>query len=214
MRLALSHARSWFAAGGRRSPVRFLAWTLAFTVGFSLVPSTVSAGNEAGGNEAGGNEAETPTASADVQGDSAMSEHYAAFAELLSGSTLVGHFTMPAASTEDGFHEERYEIRSVKKSERGDFWLFIARVKYGDHDITLPMPLEVKWAGTTPVITLDSVTIPKLGTFDARVVIDGKQYAGTWRHGDVGGHMFGRIETKADQETQGQSNGQSNGKES
>lgn len=130
-----------------------------------------------------------------------MSEHFAAFSELLSGATLVGHFTIPGMTTDKPLHEERYEIRSVKKSERGDFWLFLARIKYGDHDVTVPMPLEVKWAGTTPVITLDAVTIPNLGTFDARVVIDGKQYAGTWRHDDVGGHLFGRIETKADRKT-------------
>ena len=127
-------------------------------------------------------------------------EHFKAFSELLTGATLVGHFTIPGTKTDQPLHEERYEIRSVKKSERGDFWLFLARIKYGDHDVTVPLPLEVKWAGTTPVITLDAVTIPKMGTFDARVVIDGGQYAGTWRHDDVRGHLFGRIETKVDKE--------------
>jgi hypothetical protein len=43
------------------------------------------------------------------------------------------------------------------------------------------------------VITLDSVTIPGLGTFSSRVVIDGPLYAGTWQHDAVGGHMFGKI---------------------
>ena len=51
----------------------------------------------------------------------------------------------------------------------------------------------MKWAGKTPVITLDNVTIPGLGTFSSRVVIDGALYAGTWQHDAVGGHMFGRI---------------------
>jgi hypothetical protein len=41
---------------------------------------------------------------------------------------------------------------------------------------------------------LDNVAIPGLGTFDARVIIDGNRYAGTWTHGEVGGHMFGKIE--------------------
>jgi hypothetical protein len=53
--------------------------------------------------------------------------------------------------------------------------------------------VEVKWAGKTPVITLDNVTIPGLGTFSSRVVIDGPLYAGTWQHDAVGGHMFGKI---------------------
>ena len=45
-----------------------------------------------------------------------------------------------------------------------------------------------------PVISLDNLTIPGLGTFSAHVVIDGKNYAGTWKHGKAGGHMCGLIE--------------------
>ena len=111
--------------------------------------------------------------------------HYIEFADRLTGATLVGHFTIPGLDLEKPLHEERYEIRSVTKMGNGDYWLFLARIKYGDHDITVPMPLEVKWAGKTAVITLDHVTIPKLGTFDARVVIDGARYAGTWQHDEI-----------------------------
>ena len=67
------------------------------------------------------------------------------------------------------------------------------RIKYGKRDVTLPMPIPVKWVGDTPVISLDKLTLPGLGTFSAHVVIDGKKYAGTWSHGKVGGHMFGTI---------------------
>ena len=77
---------------------------------------------------------------------------------------------------------------------QGDYWIFNARIKYGKTDITLPMPLQVKWAEGKPVIYLDNVTIPGLGTFSSYTVIDGDKYAGTWQHGDVGGHMFGIIE--------------------
>ena len=76
---------------------------------------------------------------------------------------------------------------------QGDYWVFTARIKYGKKDITLPMPLQVKWAGNKPVIYLDNVTIPGLGTFSSYTVIDGDKYSGTWQHGDVGGHMFGTI---------------------
>jgi hypothetical protein len=41
---------------------------------------------------------------------------------------------------------------------------------------------------------LDRVTIPALGTFSARVVLDEGRYAGTWSHDDKGGHLFGVIE--------------------
>lgn len=115
------------------------------------------------------------------------------FAETMSGAKLVGNFTVDGMPT-DKMIKEEYHIISAEKADKGDYWLITARVKYGKTDITLPMPLEVKWAGKTPVITLDAVTIPGLGTFDAKVVIDGKRYAGTWQHGKFGGLLFGAIE--------------------
>jgi hypothetical protein len=77
--------------------------------------------------------------------------------------------------------------------DEGDYWLFKVRIKYGGRDVTVPIPIEVKWAANTPVITLDNVEVPLMGSFSSRVVIDGDKYAGTWSHGDVGGHLFGRI---------------------
>jgi hypothetical protein len=50
------------------------------------------------------------------------------------------------------------------------------------------------WAGDTPIIEMTDVTIPRLGTFSARVFFYGDRYAGTWQHGQYGGHMFGRIQ--------------------
>ncbi len=132
----------------------------------------------------------------DAKPNAEMREAFEAFSKRLDDAVLVGHFTISGQENKS-LHEERYEIRSVTKMPAGDYWLFQARIKYGKHDITLPLPLEVRWAGKTPVITLDSVTIPALGTFNARVVIDGDRYAGTWDHGEVGGHLFGRIEKRA-----------------
>lgn len=116
-----------------------------------------------------------------------------AFSKKLSGAVLVGQFTVDGKEDENPIRE-RYEIKSVTKMPEGDYWLFKARIKYGDKDLTVPMPLIVKWAGKTPMITLDKVAIPTMGTFDAKVVIDGDRYAGTWQHDAVGGHMFGKIE--------------------
>jgi len=116
------------------------------------------------------------------------------FESTLTNAVLSGKFTITGKQAPP--HEESYTIRSVKKMSQGDYWLFTARIKYGKHDVTLPMPIPVKWAGDTPVISLDKLTLPGLGTFSAHVVIDGDKYAGTWLHGEVGGHMFGTI-TKA-----------------
>ncbi|MCP4193616.1 MAG: hypothetical protein GY768_23640 [Planctomycetaceae bacterium] len=122
----------------------------------------------------------------------------------MSNSTLVGNFTIDGQSGE--MKEERYELKGVSKLPLGDYWMFRARIRYGDHDVTVPLSLQVKWAATTPVITLDKVTVPGLGTFNARVLIDGDRYAGTWDHGEVGGLLFGRIEhQEAKSEKQGES---------
>lgn len=117
---------------------------------------------------------------------------FAAFEKLLTQAKLVGRFTILGQS--GAGKKEEYTISSVKKMPQGDFWLFNARLKYGSTDMTLPLPLEVKWAGKTPVITLTETTIPGLGTFSARVVIHGGQYAGIWKHGKHSGQMFGEIQ--------------------
>jgi hypothetical protein len=121
-------------------------------------------------------------------------ERNAKLAKYLTQTRWTGKFTM--TGREDGpLVEENYEIIEATKADEGDFWNLVARIKYGDKDVTLPLPsFEIKWAGETPVITVDKMTIPGMGTFDARVLIRKGQYAGTWSHGAVGGHMFGKIE--------------------
>ena len=116
---------------------------------------------------------------------------FAALEKQLSGTKFIGGFTIDGK--EGAPAKEEYTILSVKKIGKGDLFLFRARVKYGKTDITLPMPLPIKWAGDTPVISLDNLSIPGLGIFSAHVVIDGDKYAGTWKHGKVGGHLFGKI---------------------
>jgi len=131
-------------------------------------------------------------------------ELFKQFEETLSGATLAGHFTVTGKPT-DKLRKEEYKITGVTKLEEGDYWLFKTRIKYGSHDVEVPIALEVKWAGSTPVITLDEIKIPALGTFSARVAIDGDKYAGTWTHGKVGGHLFGDIVKPDAEETKEES---------
>lgn len=114
------------------------------------------------------------------------------FQARLSGAVLVGSFTVDGKNAKPP-REERYEIKKVTK-QKEDIWLFHARIQYGDKDVTVPVPLYVKWAGDTPVLTLTDLAIPNMGTFTARVLIYRDHYAGYWQHGDVKGTMFGRIE--------------------
>lgn len=111
----------------------------------------------------------------------------------LTGAKMVGKFTI-TGKDEAPLAREEYLIKSAQKLPEGDFWLLKAHIKYGKTDSTFPIPLEIKWAGDTPVITLTNLTIPGLGTFSSRVVIYEGRYAGTWQHDKVGGHLFGTIE--------------------
>lgn len=139
----------------------------------------------------------------EVATEKRMQELLKAFEKRMSSSKLIGQFTITGMENEKPRIEE-YHILSVRKLEKGDYWELKARIKYGDHDITWPIQVEVKWAGGTPVITVDRLTIPRLGTFDARVLIRKQQYAGTWSHDAVGGHMFGRIEKLTEEDLKNQ----------
>jgi len=115
------------------------------------------------------------------------------FATRLSGATLVGHFTDSSRPRPTTLHEERYILESVRKLDSGQ-WLFQARIQYGEHNLTLPLTLPVEWADDTPVILVNNLPVPGLGTFSARVLIHNGYYAGYWRAVDHGGHLFGRVE--------------------
>jgi hypothetical protein len=113
------------------------------------------------------------------------------FSEMLSGVTLKGRFTSDRNDTAPS-HEDQYDIQSVTKV-LGDYWLFQVRIKYGNHDRTLPLPLRVVWAGDTPVITLDNMAVPGFGAFTARVMIFEGRYTGIWDGAGHGGVMVGTI---------------------
>ena len=119
-------------------------------------------------------------------------ERFAALEKSLTGATLVGNFTVTGQAKTD-LNEERYELQSVRHLE-GQLWLFQARIRYGEHDVTLPLTLPVRWAGDTPVICVDNMGFPGLGTYTARVMIYADHYAGFWSGGDQGGHLFGVVQ--------------------
>ena len=116
----------------------------------------------------------------------------------LSGTTFVGRWCLIADDKLGAEKEETYTINSVTKLG-GTIWLINARVQYANRDLNVPIPVAIKWAGDTPVITLTDLTIPGLGTYTARVVIYGKTYAGTWSGGEHRGLLQGLI--KKNEET-------------
>ncbi|MDG2129307.1 MAG: hypothetical protein P8K08_15015 [Fuerstiella sp.] len=136
---------------------------------------------------------------APVQADESAAREKA-FSSRMSNVTLVGSFTVDG-KTDELPKAERYEIKSVTKLG-GNLWTFLTRVKYGNVDTKVPITVPLEWAGDTPMVSLTDATLPGLGSaFSARVIFHENRYAGTWQHGKVGGHMFGRIE-KTEVQTQ------------
>jgi hypothetical protein len=114
------------------------------------------------------------------------------FKKRFANVRMSGHFTLDGQEN-DRFQKEEYVVTGATKLGNGDLWAITARIKFNDVDVAVPVPVQVKWAGDTPVIVLDKVNIPGLGTFSARVLLDEGRYAGTWTHDEKGGHMFGTI---------------------
>jgi hypothetical protein len=115
------------------------------------------------------------------------------FKELMTGATFNGRWCMLRDGKLGEEREEKYTIEGASKSG-GDVWLIYARIQYGNKDVRVPVPVRLLWAGDTPVITLDNVSLPGLGTYSARVLVYDKTYAGTWSAGDHGGMLHGVIE--------------------
>jgi len=135
-------------------------------------------------------------AAEDSADEKEIAERDAVFTKSMENCVLVGSFTIDGKDSDEPLKAERYEIESVAKAS-DNLWIFNARVKYGKLDTKLPITVPMEWAGDTPVVTLTNASLPGLGEgFSARVLFYEDRYAGTWQHGPVGGHMFGKIERK------------------
>ena len=142
---------------------------------------------------AGADDAPLPAATADAE---ALTPEEQSFADLLTGADLVGSFTVDGQ--EGTPRQDRYSITKAFKL-KGNTWAIHARIKYGDVDITVPVAVKVDWAGKTPVLSVADLKIPGLGNeFGSSILFQGDRYAGTWEHGKVGGHMWGRVERTPD----------------
>jgi hypothetical protein len=164
---------------------RWLSGSIPLAILFGLIATARSETPKAGAN------AQPPATTEPARVDQAALDK--SFAEQLTGAVFAGSYSVTTGGKEQAAQMEKYTIARVSKL-KDDYWLFSARIQYGKTDITVPMSLQVKWAGDTPVITLTNLTIPGLGTFTSRVLIHGDRYAGTWQHDKTGGHLWGRIE--------------------
>ncbi len=113
----------------------------------------------------------------------------------LTGAQLKGSFTVSDDDPGEAgprLRNESYDLAEVRKLANGQ-WLFKARIRYGENDVTLPLTLPVEWAGDTPVVVVNEIGFPGLGTYSARVMFFKDRYAGYWQGKTHGGHLFGNI---------------------
>ncbi len=136
--------------------------------------------------------AEAPSAPAAAEASPAVSEDMeAAFAILLRDKVFQGRWCSVADDKMGPDKDEKYTIISVAKSG-GDRWMVNTKIEYDGRSFVFPVPVQVKWAGDTPVIVVDKLVAPG-GTYSARVMIFEKSYSGTWTAGDHGGLLHGLI---------------------
>ena len=88
----------------------------------------------------------------------------------------------PGEATLGDPRPETYVIETAEK-DRDDWWVIVARIKFNEADVKLPVRVRVVWAGDTPVITVDDFQFPGMGKYAARVMIYRGYYCGT-RTGD------------------------------
>lgn len=127
-----------------------------------------------------------------VADPASLTEAERQFAERMRGVTLAGSFTTDGR--EGAPQVDRYEIVSVEKAG-DDLWRFNS--KCCGLSSAVPFVVPMRFNGDTPMILMTETSLPGMGTFSARVFFYGDRYAGTWQHGKVGGHMWGRIEKTA-----------------
>ncbi len=132
------------------------------------------------------------TAGAPAKVQPSQEELEAKFKSMLTQATLSGRWCGIRDGSLTPEKEEKYTIIGVTKLD-GDNWLINARIQYGQRDIVVPIPAQVKWAGDTPVICITDLAIPGGGTYTARVLIYENTYAGTWSGKTHGGLLNGII---------------------
>ncbi len=123
------------------------------------------------------------------------------FAATMTNATLAGMWRLIRGDKIGPESAESYTLGEVKKLADGK-WLIQARIQYGNKDFTVPVKVDVMWAGDTPTIQVTNWGVPALGVgpYTARVMVYGGFYSGVWFGKDVGGLMSGRVVEAASKE--------------
>lgn len=92
---------------------------------------------------------------------------------------------------------DKYNIVSAVKGE-GDTWIISAKMKYGDREFVMPIPVKMQFTGDVAILTVDNLQIPNGGSYTARLLIYERTYSGTWKGQRGGGMLYGTITHEAE----------------
>jgi hypothetical protein len=120
------------------------------------------------------------------------------FIARMTNVTMVGTFTVDGRERRNP-EPDRYDIAGVQKVGE-NLWQFNTKMECCGMEGkgVAPIVVPMRFYGDTPMIEMTDTSLPGIGTFTVRVFFYGDRYAGTWQHGNVGGHMSGRIEKTAE----------------
>src|SRR5262249_49054530 len=90
--------------------------------------------------------------------------------------------------------EDKYEIVSAGKV-KDDQWVISAKMRYGKNEMTIPVPVQVKWSGETPMIVVNNLNMGPNRNYSARVLFFDGTYSGSWNSSSgYGGVLYGTVD--------------------
>src|SRR5262245_44146633 len=96
-----------------------------------------------------------PTAPAEA---AALNPAETKFKELLNNATMSGRWYPVKDGVLGEQKDDQYVIVGVTKV-KDDSWVVNTKMKYRDREMVMPLPIQVKWAGDTPVIVVDNLAV-------------------------------------------------------
>src|SRR4029079_7073294 len=109
-------------------------------------------------------------AAKDSKATASPEELEAKFKAMLAKATLSGRWAPIKDGALGAEKEDKYTIVSAGKVN-GDSWVVNAKLKYGDREFVAPIPVKVKWAGDTAVLSVDNMQMPGgKNSYSARVL--------------------------------------------
>ena len=113
---------------------------------------------------------------------------------MMQGARMKGQFNVVGPQGQSPAQIDLYMVSELSRGEENQ-WIFNYSMSFNQDQKMSPIPVEVLWAGETPVLTMTDQEIPGLqGKFSARLLIHDGKYGGTWQHGAIGGLMWGVLE--------------------